>query len=91
MAHNESGPGEPEVRKHLIEDWHEFYATYVRVALDGSEEFGRYAYDALHPKLAALESGAAVEFSRLDLPPGHPLAAPRAGQPWIRCGSMSRT
>ena len=88
MAHNESGPGEPDTRKHLIEEWRYFYSTYVRVALQESEEFGRYAYDALHPKLVALESGAAVEFSRMDLPDDHPLAdMPRAGRPddpfWI--------
>ena len=89
MAVREGVPdGEPEVRRHLIEEWHEFYATYVGVALNGSVEFGKYAYDALHPKLAALESGAAVEFDRSDLPPGHPLAdMPRAGRPddplWI--------
>lgn len=78
---------EPETRKHLIAEWHEFYSTYVRVALDGSEEFGRYAHDALWPKLHALESGRAVEFSRMDLPLGHPLEAPRHGRPsdplWI--------
>lgn len=89
MAVREGVPdGEPEVRKHLIEDWHWFYSTYVRVALNGSEEFGKYAYDALHPKLAALQSGAAIEFKRMDLPDGHPLAdMPRAGHPldpfWI--------
>jgi hypothetical protein len=78
---------EPDTRKHLIEEWHYFYATYVRVALDGSEEFGRYAHDALWPRLAALESGAAVEFRRMDLPDGHGLQAPWAGHPldplWI--------
>jgi hypothetical protein len=80
--------GEPEVRRHLIEEWHEFYATYVDVALQESVEFGRYTHDALHPKLAALQSGAAIEFKRMDLPDGHPLAdMPRAGHPldpfWI--------
>lgn len=88
MAHSESGPGEPEVRKHLIEDWHSFYALYVRVALDDSAEFGQYTHDALHPKLVALQSGQAVEFKRMSLPDGHPLAdMPRAGHPtdplWI--------
>ena len=86
MAVREGVPdGEPEVRKHLTAEWHDSYATYVNVALEGSVEFGRYTHDALHPKLAALESGAAVEFRRMELPPGHPLAdMPRAGDPTDR-------
>ena len=73
--------GEPQVRKHLIKEWQSFYGTYLAVALQDSVQFGKYTHDALHPKLAALESGAAVEFSRCDLPDGHPLAdMPRAGQ-----------
>lgn len=88
MAHNEDArPGEPEVREYLTEWWHGFYSSYVRIALDGGEEFGRYAYDALHPRLHALQSGMAVEFTRDDLPPDHPHASPRAGRPddrmWI--------
>jgi hypothetical protein len=70
---------EPHTRKHLVEEWHSFYSTYVRVALDGDEEFGRYAHDALWPRLHALQSGAAVEFRRYELPPGHGLEA--AGRP----------
>ena len=30
-------PGEPEVRKHLVEQWRDFYVLMVRTLLDGSE------------------------------------------------------
>jgi hypothetical protein len=85
MAHNEQvRPGEPEVRKYLADSWHEFYNSYVRVALDGDEAFGKYAHDALHPRLHALQSGAAVAFTRDDLPPDHPEKAGRSDDPmWI--------
>lgn len=72
------------LRDELAAGWRDFYSTYVRVALDGSEEFGRYAHDALHPRLVALESGRAVEFRRYELPPGHRLEAPGAGHPCDR-------
>lgn len=79
MAHNEQArPGEPEVRKYLTEQWREFFDAYTRVAAKGGEAFGKYADDALRPRLHALESGAAVDFTRDDLPPGHPEKAGRS-------------
>ena len=75
---------EPETRKHLIEEWHEVYALMVRTMLEDGTESGRYAHDALHGRLRALETGQRVEFGQCDLPPGHPLEAPLAGRPTDR-------
>ncbi len=84
VPHTERPPGEPEVRKHLVEQWRDFYVLMVRTLLDGSEEWGRYAHNQLHPPLRALESGQRIMFSRSDLPPGHLLEAPTAGRPTDR-------
>lgn len=73
-----------ETRAYLAAGARDFYALMVRTLLDGSEEWGRYAHDALYPRVEALESGKAVMFSRYDLPPGHPLEAPTAGRPTDR-------
>jgi hypothetical protein len=72
------------LREELAAGWRDFYSLMVRTLLDGSEEWGRYAHDALYPKLEALESGREVMFSRSDLPPGHRLSAPGAGRPTDR-------
>ena len=72
------------LRDELTAGWRDFYSSMVRTLLDGSEEWGRYAHNALHPRLVALESGQAVEFSRMELPPGHRLSAPGAGHPTDR-------
>ena len=69
------------LRDELAAGARDFYTLMVRTLLDGSEEWGRYAHDALYPRVEALESGKAVMFSRMELPPTHRLAAPGAGRP----------
>ena len=53
----------------------------ISTLLEDGAESGRYAYNQLHPRLAPLESGKAVEFSRSSLPIGHRLSPPAAGHP----------
>jgi hypothetical protein len=81
VRHKGDPNSEPETRKYLVEDWREFMHSMISTLLGDGANSGRYAYDQLHPKLVAFESGQAVEFFRFDLPPGHRLSAPDAGHP----------
>ncbi len=81
MPRTERPPGEPEVRRHLIEEARDFEHLMISTMLEDGAESGRYAYNQVHPRLAALESGRAVMFSRSSLPIGHRLSPPDAGHP----------
>ena len=65
----------------MIEQARDFEHLMISTLLEDGAESGRYAYNQLHPRLAALEAGKAVLFSRCKLPVGHRRSAPEAGRP----------
>ncbi len=63
---------EPELRAYLLEWEKRFMTQMVSTMLQESTEYGRYAFDALHPRVAVVAEGREVPgIHRWELPEGH--------------------
>ena len=70
--HKNAGPGEPELRAFLL-DWERgFMHQMVSTMMGDGVESGRYALDALSPRVDALATGREVKaIHGWELPDGH--------------------
>jgi hypothetical protein len=73
---------ESALRDHLIALYVDLRQTFVNTARNGSdEELERCVQSEWTPMINALLDGEAITFSRFELPPDHPQAAPHGGNP----------
>ena len=63
---------EPQTRAYLLDQERSFCTLMVRTLLEDSKESGRYAFDALSPRVNAFADGSEVPYIHgWELPDGH--------------------
>ena len=69
---SDDSDSEPQTRAYLLGQERAFCTLMVNTLLNDSKESGRYAFDALSPRVNALADGAEVRnIHGWELPPGH--------------------
>lgn len=69
---SDDSDSEPQTRAYLLGQERAFCSLMVRTLLEDGKESGRYAFDALSPRVNALADGDEVRsIHGWELPPGH--------------------
>ena len=76
--------GESTLRDYLLAVYVDLRQLFTNTLAKDSAESGQYAWDQWTPLIDALLDGEAITFSRYELPPDHPQAAPHGGAPTDR-------
>jgi hypothetical protein len=83
MARVSRLPPGAELRAHLLAWRKDFRDLYTAIARGDSIEFGAYAFEELSKAVDQLQSGAAYEFHRYELPDSHPMALRGRPGDWL--------